>query len=47
MVIPEEREGKLEDDLNLARDVTAAGATQNTRKGGQLSMVKLQKKVNI
>ena len=34
MVIPEERDGKLEDDPNLSRDTTPANATVNTRKGG-------------
>lgn len=45
MVIPEEREGKLENDLNLARDVTPAGATQNTRKGGQMLHMSSTRKV--
>ncbi|XP_064626071.1 DNA repair endonuclease XPF-like [Lineus longissimus] len=39
MVIPEEREGKQEDDQSLARDATPAnetvGQTQKTRKGGK------------
>lgn len=34
MVIPEEREGRLENDPNLSRDTTPANATVNTRKGG-------------
>ncbi|WAR24597.1 XPF-like protein [Mya arenaria] len=34
MVIPEEREGKMETDINLERDATPANATVNTRKGG-------------
>ncbi|XP_033737580.1 DNA repair endonuclease XPF-like [Pecten maximus] len=34
MVIPEEQDGKLEDDPNLSRDTTPANATVNTRKGG-------------
>lgn len=47
MVIPEERDGKLEDDINLARDVTPAGTSQNTRKGGQLSKSLGLKKVHV
>ena len=35
MVVPEEREGKMEEDPNLSRDTTPANATANTRKGGQ------------
>lgn len=34
MVIPEEREGKSEDDPNLSRGTLPANATVNTRKGG-------------
>ncbi|WAR24634.1 XPF-like protein [Mya arenaria] len=34
MVIPEEREGKMETDINLERDATPANATVNTRQGG-------------
>jgi hypothetical protein len=34
MVIPEEREGRLEDDPNLSREVTPANATVDTRRGG-------------
>ena len=33
MVIPVEREGRTEDDLNLSRDAANAGDV-NTRKGG-------------
>ncbi|KAL4235664.1 DNA repair endonuclease XPF [Mactra antiquata] len=43
MVIPEEREGKMENDLNLARDVTPASASTNTRKGGQLNQLSTNK----
>ena len=39
MVIPEEREGKTDDDPNLSRDTTAANATVNTRKGGKQETV--------
>ena len=46
MVIPEEREGKMEEDPNLTRDVTPAGAVPNTRKGGQSSGIS-QKKVIV
>lgn len=34
MVVPEEREGKSEDDPNLSRGTLPANATVNTRKGG-------------
>lgn len=34
MVIPEEREGKSEDDPNFSRGTLPANATVNTRKGG-------------
>ncbi|ELT90017.1 hypothetical protein CAPTEDRAFT_178005 [Capitella teleta] len=34
MVIPEEREGRIEDDPNLSRDTTHANATVDSRKGG-------------
>ena len=46
MVIPEEREGKMEEDPNLAREVTPAGAIPNTRKGGQTTTAS-QKKVIV
>ncbi|XP_056018962.1 DNA repair endonuclease XPF-like isoform X2 [Ostrea edulis] len=46
MVIPEEREGKLEDDPNLSRDTTPANATVNTRKGGA-PQVPTQQKVIV
>ena len=46
MVIPEEREGKMENDPNLSRDTTPANATVNTRKGG-LQMNSQQQKVNV
>ncbi|XP_062593307.1 DNA repair endonuclease XPF-like [Saccostrea cucullata] len=46
MVIPEEREGKLEDDPNLSRDTTPANATVNTRKGGA-PQVSTQEKVVV
>lgn len=50
MVIPEEREGKMDDDPNLSRDITPANATVanntiNTRKGGL--QTKSQQKVCI
>ena len=35
MVIPEEREGKTEDDPELSRNVTPANKTVNPRKGDQ------------
>lgn len=39
MVVPEEREGRMENDPYLARDPTPATAAVNTRKGGtQLSV---------
>ena len=34
MVIPEERDGRLEGDPELSRDTTPANATVNTRQGG-------------
>lgn len=34
MVIPEEREGRMENDPELERGATAANATVNTRQGG-------------
>lgn len=34
MVIPEERDGRLEEHPDLCRDTTPANATVNTRKGG-------------
>ena len=46
MVVPEEREGKMEADPNLSRDTTPANATANTRKGGQTSSPG-QSKVNL
>lgn len=46
MVIPEERDGKMEDDPNLARDTTPANATVNTRKGG-LHLTQSQQKVSL
>ena len=45
MVIPEEREGKLENDSDLARDVTPANATVNTRQGGMQHGGSIQQKV--
>jgi hypothetical protein len=45
MVIPEERDGKMENDLNLERGIAPAGATSNTRKGGQLNLNPSQNKV--
>ena len=44
MVIPEEREGKTEDDPVLSRDTTPANDTVNSRKGG-IQAPKQQKKV--
>lgn len=44
MVIPEEQDGKLEDDPNLSRDTTPANATVNTRKGGAV-LSNIQQKV--
>ena len=35
MVVPEERDGKLEDDPNLNRDATPANVTASTRSGGK------------
>jgi hypothetical protein len=46
MVIPEEREGRMDDDPNLSRDTTPANATVNTRKGG-LQKSPLQQKVRF
>ena len=34
MVIPEDREGRTDDNVDLARDATPANATVNTRQGG-------------
>ena len=34
MVIPEERDGRTDDNVDLARDVAPANATVNTRQGG-------------
>ena len=45
MVVPEEREGKMDEDPNLSRDATPANAAANTRKGGQTNTVG-QNKVN-
>ena len=49
MVVPEERDGKLEDDPNLSRDTTPANATVNTRKGGgpQATASSVQQKVGL
>ncbi|XP_060605869.1 DNA repair endonuclease XPF-like [Ruditapes philippinarum] len=47
MVIPEERDGKMENDLNLERGIAPAGATSNTRKGGQLNLNPSQNKVIV
>ncbi|XP_045159646.2 DNA repair endonuclease XPF-like isoform X1 [Mercenaria mercenaria] len=47
MVIPEEREGKMENDPNLTRDATPAGAKANTRKGGQPGQNQSQNKVIV
>ncbi|KAK2179590.1 hypothetical protein NP493_480g01020 [Ridgeia piscesae] len=35
MVVPEERDGKLEEDPNLGRDATPANVTTSTRSGGK------------
>lgn len=44
MVIPEERDGKLKDDLfNMQRDATSAQDTVSTRKGGQQKQPEEQK----
>ncbi|XP_041359609.1 DNA repair endonuclease XPF-like isoform X2 [Gigantopelta aegis] len=45
MVIPEERDGKMEDDPNLARGTTPANATTNSRKGAVEKPV--QKKIIV
>ena len=45
MVVPEEREGKLEDDPTLSRDATPANETVNTRKGG-LGAPQVQQRVS-
>ena len=45
MVIPEERDGKMDYDLNLERNLTPANATTNTRKGGQNNLNPSQNKV--
>ena len=34
MVIPEEREGRMDNDPHLSRDTTPANSTVNTRRGG-------------
>lgn len=46
MVIPEEREGKMEDDPNLSRDTTPANSTVNSRKGG-LHQTQSQQKIIV
>ena len=40
MVVPEERDGKLEDDPSLSRDTTPANRTVNTRHGGDKQHIK-------
>ena len=45
MVIPEEREGKLEDDPDLARGTEAANTTISTRKAGGVPKPKETQKV--
>ena len=45
MVVPEEREGKMENDPYLSRDPTPASAVTNTRKGGLQKSV--QQRVNV
>ena len=45
MVIPEERDGKMEEDPNLARGATPANLTTNSRKGAVEKPV--QKKVFV
>ena len=44
MVVPEERDGKLEEDPNLGRDATPANVTTSTRCGGRKET--LTRKVN-
>lgn len=39
MVIPEEREGRDETNLDLARNLEPANATTNTRKAGKSVLV--------
>lgn len=39
MVIPEEREGRDETNLDLARNLEPANATTNTRKAGTSVLV--------
>ena len=46
MVIPVEREGTVEDDPSLCRDVTPAKDTVNSRKGG-LQAPKKPRKVRL
>jgi len=45
MVVPEERDGKLEEDPNLGRDATPANVTTSTRSGGKKQT--LTRKVNM
>lgn len=40
MVIPEEREGREDTNLDLARNLEPANATTNTRKAGMPVLVK-------
>ena len=47
MVIPEERDGRLQNDPNLARDTTPANATTNTRKGGVVEGMKQASRVVV
>ncbi|XP_074643083.1 DNA repair endonuclease XPF-like isoform X2 [Tubulanus polymorphus] len=46
MVIPEDREGKVDDDPSLARGSKPANATVNTRKGG-LTQPEVQHKIIV
>lgn len=39
MVIPEEREGREDTNLDLARNLEPANATTNTRKAGMSTLV--------
>ena len=47
MVVPEEREGKMEDDPDLARGTDAANETTSTRKAGGVPKQKETPKVQI
>lgn len=47
MVIPEEREGRMENDPELERNTAPANATVNTRKGGaEFGISTVPQKVN-